>query len=68
MNTDERRAVKILHEKYPDYEVMLADFIDWLRQRNRDGQKFSKPYEIASEFEKSEFFKKDSKNGQQKES
>jgi mRNA-degrading endonuclease HigB of HigAB toxin-antitoxin module len=56
MNTDERRAVLKIHEKYPEYELALADFIDWLRKY---GHKFAKPQEIADEFEKSEFFKCD---------
>lgn len=64
MNQDERRALKILHEKYPDYEVLLADFIDWLRKYNWKefpARKFEKPQVIAEQFEKSEFFKKDKK-------
>lgn len=64
MNTDERRALKILHEKYPDYELLLADLIDWLRKYNWKefpARKFEKPKMIADEFEKSEYFKKDEK-------
>ncbi len=55
MNTDERRAVLIIHKKYPEYELALADFIDWTR---KVGRKEGKPQDIADEFEKSEFFKK----------
>lgn len=56
MNQDERRAIKILHEKYPEYEAMGGDFIDWTR---KIGQQQGKPQEIADKFEKSEYFKKD---------
>lgn len=62
MNTDCRRAVLLLHAKYPEYELVLADFIDWLRKYGDNyGSKCGKPQDIADEFEKSEFFKKDEK-------
>jgi hypothetical protein len=47
VNTDERRALKILHEKFPDSINLVGQFIDFLRQRK---SKYSKPEEIASEF------------------
>lgn len=59
MNTDERRAVLLIHAKYPEYELAYADFIDWTR---KIGHQQGKPQDIADEFEKSDFFKKDEKN------
>jgi hypothetical protein len=58
MNTDERRAVLKIHEKYPEYELAYVDFVDWFR---KVGHKFGKPQDIADEFEKSEFFKREHK-------
>lgn len=65
MNANERKALHILHDKYPEYELLLADLIDWLRKynwKNFPARKFEEPQTIADEFEKSEFFKKDERN------
>jgi hypothetical protein len=54
MNTDERRAILLIHDRHPDYELALADFIDWKR---KVGTQEGEPQDIADKFEKSEFFK-----------
>jgi hypothetical protein len=57
MNQDERRAILLIHNKYPMYVMAFADFVDFLRERNAHDGKLGKPQEIADEFEKSKFFK-----------
>jgi hypothetical protein len=56
-NQDERRALKILHEKDPEDVLLASRFIDFLRHKNfQTGQKykgtgkFDTPEKIAEDF------------------
>ena len=59
MNCDEKRALKILHDKYPEDKTLTGRFIDFIRQRNvlmigrkyKGTAKFCKPEQIAEDFE-----------------